>query len=75
GGPNVDPWFRDVSHLDIITRQRTVATTGYGGTLPDRNHITTALSYVTGSHNVKTGFQWSFGQDRNDASSHGDLQE
>jgi hypothetical protein len=74
-GPNVDPWFRDVSHYDIITRQRTVATTGYSGTLPDRNHISTALTYATGSHNVKTGFQWSFGQDRNDASSHGDLQE
>jgi hypothetical protein len=50
-----------------------VATTGYAGTLPDRNHLTTALSYVTGSHNFKTGFQWSFGQDRNDASSHGDI--
>ena len=67
------PWFRDVSHFDLITRQRTVATTGYAGTLPDRNHLTTALSYVTGSHNFKTGFQWSFGQDRNDASSHGDI--
>jgi hypothetical protein len=67
------PWYRDTSHLDIITNQRTVATTGYGGTLPDRNHVTTALSYVTGSHNFKTGFQWSFGQDRNDASAHGDI--
>jgi len=66
-------WYRDVSHYDIITQQRTVATTGYGGTLPDRNHVTTALSYVTGSHNFKGGFQWSFGQDRNDALSHGDL--
>jgi hypothetical protein len=72
---NVDPWFRDVSHYDIITRERTVATTGYSGTLPDRNHITTAMSYVTGSHNFKTGFQWSFGQDRNDSMSNGDLQE
>jgi Carboxypeptidase regulatory-like domain len=74
-GPNVDPWFRDVSHYDILTRERTVATTAYTGTLPDRRHVTTALSYVTGSHNFKTGFQWSFGQDRNDAMSNGDLQE
>ena len=74
-GPGVDPWFRDVSHYDITTLERTVATTGYAGTLPDRNHITSALSYVTGSHNFKSGFQWSFGQDRNDASSHGDLQQ
>ena len=55
--------------------ERTVATTGYAGTLPDRNHVTTALSYVTGSHNFKGGFQWSFGQDRNDASSHGDIND
>jgi hypothetical protein len=68
-------WYRDVSHFDIITRQRTVAANGYSGTLPDRRHVTTALSYVTGSHTFKTGFQWSWGQDRNDAESHGDLQE
>lgn len=68
-------WFRDVSHFDIITRQRTVAGTGYIGLLPDRRHLTTSLSYVTGSHTVKTGFQWSWGQDRNDALSHGDLTE
>jgi len=70
-----DLWYRDVSHWDLETRQRTVATTPYTGTLPDRNHISTALSYVTGSHNVKSGFQWSFGQDRNDAIAHGDLQQ
>jgi len=70
-----DPWYRDVSRLAILTNERTVATTGYSGTMPDRNHVTTALSYVTGSHAVKGGFQMSFGQDRNDAASHGDLQE
>lgn len=70
-----DPWYRDVSRLDILTNERTVATTGYSGTLPDRNHFTTALSYVTGAHTLKTGFQVSFGQDRNDAASHGDFQE
>jgi hypothetical protein len=68
-------WYRDVSHFDIITRQRTVAATAYTGTLPDRNHFTSAVSYVTGSHNVKTGVQWSFGQDRNDAMAHGDINE
>jgi hypothetical protein len=68
-------WYQDISHWDIITRQRTIATTGYSGTLPDRRHVNTAVSYVTGSHTLKTGFQWSWGQDRNDASSHGDLTE
>lgn len=70
-----DPWYRDVSRLDILTNARTVAATGYAGTLPDRNHFTTALSYVTGSHTLKGGFQASMGQDRNDAASHGDLFE
>jgi hypothetical protein len=66
-------WYRDVAHEEIITGARTVATTNYGGTLPDRRHITTALSYISGAHTVKGGFQWSWGQDRNDSSSHGDL--
>jgi hypothetical protein len=70
-----DPWYRDVSRLDILTSARTVAATGYAGTLPDRNHMTTALSYVTGTHTLKGGFQMSMGQDRNDAASHGDLFE
>ncbi|TFH41135.1 MAG: TonB-dependent receptor, partial [Lysobacterales bacterium] len=73
GGPNIDPWFSQVSHWDISTTQRTVATTGYSGTLPDRNHFEAAITYVPGSHSVKTGFQWNFGQDRNDAVSNGDL--
>ena len=73
--PSRTPWYRDVSRLDILTSARTVAATGYGGTMPDRNHLTTALSYVTGSHTLKTGFQVSMGQDRNDAASHGDLFE
>ncbi len=74
GGPNVDPWFTGVQHYEILSGEATEATTGYSGTLPDRRHIETALSYVTGSHSLKTGFQWSWGQDRNDAVSNGDLQ-
>ncbi len=70
-----DGWYRDISRLEILTNARTVAANGYSGTLPDRNHFTTALSYVTGSHTLKGGFQISRGQDRNDAASHGDLTE
>ncbi|MGE3512218.1 MAG: hypothetical protein AB7N65_25425, partial [Vicinamibacterales bacterium] len=68
-------WYADVSHFEILDSSRTVATTVYSGTLPDRRHITTALSYISGAHTVKGGFQWSWGQDRNDAISHGDLHE
>ncbi len=59
-GDPAEPWYRDVSRLDILTNERTVAATGYAGTLPDRNHFTTALSYVTGSHTLKGGFQVSW---------------
>ncbi|MGE0705073.1 MAG: carboxypeptidase regulatory-like domain-containing protein, partial [Vicinamibacterales bacterium] len=68
-------WYHDVAHEAILTNERTVATTGYGGTLPDRRHITTALSYISGAHTVKGGFQWSWGQDRNDGQSNGDIDE
>jgi hypothetical protein len=68
-------WYADISRFEILTSERTVATSVYSGTLPDRRHITTALSYISGGHTVKGGFQMSWGQDRNDAASHGDLSE
>ncbi|MGE0706047.1 MAG: hypothetical protein AB7P22_19160, partial [Vicinamibacterales bacterium] len=68
-------WYEDISHFEILSSERTVATSVYSGTLPDRRHITTALSYISGTHTVKGGFQMSWGQDRNDALSHGDMSE
>src|SRR5207249_765525 len=40
---NIDPWFTDVSHYDLLSLQRTVATTNYSGTLPDRRVPMVAL--------------------------------
>ena len=75
-GPGVDPWFREVSHFDIITNERTVAKSGgFGRGGGDRGVIMTALSYVTGSHNLKGGFQWAYGYTGGESISHGDLNE
>jgi carboxypeptidase family protein len=74
-GSSLDPWFTDISHYDLITLQRTVATTNYAGTLPDRHVPMAALSYVTGTHNFKVGGQWAFGQDVNDLQSIGDIEQ
>ena len=57
------------------TLQRTVATTNYSGTLPDRRVPMVALSYVTGTHNFKAGWQWASGQDVNDLQSIGDIEQ
>ncbi len=73
-GASVDRWFVDVSHFDLISQQRTVATTNYAGTLPDRYVPMVALSYVTGTHNIKMGWQWAQGQDRNQIKSNGDIE-
>ncbi len=46
---------------------------GSTGTYPDRKVFSAAPSYVTGSHNLKVGMQWSFGVDGNSQIRTGDL--
>ena len=46
---------------------------GSTGTYPDRKVFSAALSYVTGSHSLKGGTQWSFGVDGNSQIRTGDL--
>ena len=46
---------------------------GTTGTYPDRKVFSTALSYVSGSHALKTGAQWSFGVDGNSQLRTGDI--
>ena len=36
------------------------AGTGFNGFHPDDRHISTKFSYITGSHSIKTGFQWTW---------------
>src|SRR5262249_45829170 len=46
---------------------------GSTGTYPDRKLFATSLSYVTGSHALKGGAQWSFGVDGNSQLRTGDI--
>ncbi len=67
-------WFTTIGKEDLATLRvwdgrRTPAT----GTDPKANNITTALSYVTGSHAFKAGFQWGFGDYVREADINGDL--
>ena len=57
------PWFAGASRFDFVTRQRTGGTRfgEFYSSPVDRFYPNAAFSYVTGSHNVKLGVQWSFG--------------
>src|SRR4029077_476845 len=46
---------------------------GSTGTYPDRKVFSSSLSYVSGSHALKTGMQWSFGVDGNSQIRTGDI--
>ena len=48
---------------------------GQGGRYPDRYNMQSAISYVTGSHNVKTGFQFNWGPYENTRDTNADLQQ
>ena len=57
-----DNWFTTIGKEDLATLQawdgRNFPAIGID---PKSNYITTNLSYVTGSHALKAGFQWGFG--------------
>ena len=48
---------------------------GQGGRYPDRYNIAASGSYVTGSHNIKAGFQWNWGPYENTRDTNADLQQ
>jgi hypothetical protein len=59
---NSPEWFRTIGKSDLVTLQ------AYDGRVspangidPKANTVTSQLSYVTGSHAIKTGVNWTFG--------------
>jgi hypothetical protein len=69
-------WYSMVPHVDLVTGTvQGAAPGGWAGTYPDRKIFSTALSYVSGSHALKTGVQWSFGVDGNSNVRNGDLNQ
>jgi hypothetical protein len=67
-------WYTTIGKEDVATLQvwdgrRTPAT----ATDPKAKNIAASMSYVTGSHAFKTGFQWGFGDYTREADINGDL--
>jgi hypothetical protein len=71
--PFTDAWFQTVTHSASNGNIWGAAPGGSTGTYPDRKVFSEALSYVTGSHSLKVGSQWSFGVDGNSQIRTGDI--
>jgi len=70
------PWFANASRLDTLAGGTLVRTgTAQINQLntPDQHSAVAALTYVTGSHNVKTGMQWGWGNNPSELDMNADL--
>jgi hypothetical protein len=54
-------WLAQARHVDAAAGTRWMASAAEYGSYPDRHNAQAAASYVTGTHNVKVGFQDSWG--------------
>ncbi len=68
-------WFAGASRRDASLGTLTNGLANWGGRYPDRFNMLGALSYVTGSHNVKVGVQYNWGPYVNTRETNADLQQ
>ena len=68
-------WFAGASRRDQNYVTLTDGLANWGGRYPDRFNMMGALSYITGSHNVKAGVQYNWGPYVNTREANGDLQQ
>ncbi len=54
-------WYAQAARQDTVLNTLRGAALSQSNNLPNKFLVSTALSYVTGSHNVKVGLQWQFG--------------
>ena len=68
-------WYANASRRDqtLVTLRNGLA--NWGGRYPDRFNAQANVSYVTGSHNAKFGFQYNWGTYVNTRETNGDLQQ
>jgi hypothetical protein len=66
-------WFATTRKTDTLLGTATRSGTLENGIFPERYVVSSIASYVTGSHNIKTGVQWSFGDYRLSYDVNGDL--
>jgi len=57
-----DAWYRNVRKNDLSTQLLWNASGAQLGNYPDRYNIQGAMSYVTGTHNIKVGYQYQWGR-------------
>ena len=69
-------WYAGTSKFDIARSTLWGGIgSGQGGRYPDRYNFAASASYVTGSHNVKAGFQYNYGPYENTRDTNADLQQ
>jgi hypothetical protein len=69
-------WYAGASRFDINRSTLWAGVGGgQGGRYPDRYNLAASGSYVTGSHNVKVGFQYNWGPYENTRDTNADLQQ
>ena len=68
-------WYAGASRRDqtLVTLRNGLA--NWGGRYPDRFNTQASVSYVTGSHNAKLGFQYNWGTYVNTREANADLQQ
>jgi hypothetical protein len=68
-------WFAGASRRDADLTTLRSGLANWGGRYPDRYNMQGAVTYVTGSHNIKTGVQWNWGPYENTRETNADLQQ
>jgi hypothetical protein len=71
--PFTPQWYARASRVDTVRGTTTVAGTPESRTMDQRHVVAASASYVTGSHNIKTGVQWSYGPDDTYRTANADL--
>jgi carboxypeptidase family protein/TonB-dependent receptor-like protein len=69
-------WYANASHLDSVAgglQYRTNVGQLQQWNTPDQHSATGSISYVTGTHNIKTGFLWAWGNNPSRVDMNGDL--
>ena len=71
--PGTPEWYATASRQDIVLNTRTVAAQPEQHDYPYIYMAQSSATYVTGSHSLKTGFQWRYGPYWRDYSANADL--
>ena len=74
GKPRCTPeWFASASRLENLQGGRRMAATAENTQSPERQNLQASVSYVTGSHNIKFGMQYQWGDFMHSVDANADL--